>query len=254
MEWKKWHLDAIIVPIALVMMLSYHIYLSFMVRTKPYSTILGINSRGRRLWISVMIKENQKMNILTVQTMRNVVMGATLMATTCVLLCAGLAAVLSSTYSIKKPLNDAVYGAHGDIAIAIKYLTILTIFIFSFFSHSLSIRFLNQVAILVNIPNLDLNLNHNSGGDLFLTSEHVSEMFEKGFLLNTVGNRLFYTGFSMMLWIFGPILVFLSVLVMVIALYHLDFVSRSNNKEKQRVMDCRRASDHLFDGRDNDDA
>lgn len=166
-------------------------------------------------------------------------MGATLMATTCVLLCAGLAAVISSTYSIKKPINDAVYGAHGDIAIAVKYITILTIFIFSFFSHSLSIRFINQVAILANIPNLDTN----TSGDLFLTSEYVCELFEKGFFLNTVGNRLFYAGFSLMLWIFGPILVFLAVLVMVLALYQLDFVPRSKSKEKQRIVDCRRASE-----------
>ncbi|ESQ32016.1 hypothetical protein EUTSA_v10004847mg [Eutrema salsugineum] len=235
MEWRKWYLDAIIVPLALVMMLCYHIYLYLMVRSHPFSTVLGINSRGRRLWISAMIKENHKTNILTVQTLRNIVMGATLMATTCVLLCAGLAAVISSTYSIKKPLNDAVYGAHGDIAIAVKYLTILTIFIFSFFCHSLSIRFLNQVAILVNIPNLD----PNPSGDLFLTSEYVSELFEKGLLLNTVGNRLFYAGFSLMLWIFGPILVFLSVLVMVLALYHLDFVPCSSNKEKQSGLSSR---------------
>lgn len=56
MEWKKWYLDVILVPLALVMMLCYHIYLSFMVRTQPFSTVLGINSRGRRLWISAMIK------------------------------------------------------------------------------------------------------------------------------------------------------------------------------------------------------
>ncbi|CAH2044374.1 unnamed protein product [Thlaspi arvense] len=239
MEWRKWYLDAILVPLALVLMLCYHIYLFFVVRTHPFSTILGINSRGRRIWISAMIKENQKMNILAVQTLRNIVMGATLMATTCVLLCAGLAAVISSTYSIKKPLNDAVYGAHGDIAIAVKYLTILTIFIFSFFSHSLAIRLLNQVGILVNIPHLD----SNPSGEFYLTSEYVSELFEKGILLNTVGNRLFYAGFSLMLWIFGPILVLLSVLVMVFVLYHLDFVSSSSNKEKQRIGDCRRASD-----------
>ncbi|EOA23013.1 hypothetical protein CARUB_v10003762mg [Capsella rubella] len=242
MEWKRWYLDVILVPLALVMMLCYHIYLSFMVRTHPFSTLLGINSRGRRIWICSMIKENQKMNILAVQTLRNIVMGATLMATTCVLLCAGLAAVLSSTYSIKKPLNDAVFGAHGDFAITIKYLTILTIFIFSFFFHSLSIRFLNQVAILVNIPNLDTN---PSSGCFSLTSEHVSEMFEKGIFLNTVGNRLFYTGFSLMLWIFGPILVFFCVMVMVLVLYNLDFVTSNNNKEKQRVVDCRRASSDL---------
>ncbi|CAA7023279.1 unnamed protein product [Microthlaspi erraticum] len=249
MEWRTWYLDAILVPLALVMMLCYHIYLCVMVRTQPFSTVLGINTRGRKIWISAMIKENQKTNILTVQTLRNIEMGATLMATTCVLLCAGLAAVISSTYSIKKPINDAVYGAHGDIALAVKYVTILAIFIFSFFSHSLSIRFLNQVGILANIPNLD----PNPSGDLFLTSEYVGELFERALLLNTVGNRLFYAGLSLMLWIFGPILVFLTVLVMVLALHHLDFVPRSKRKERQRKVDCRRASE-LPNGGDEDGA
>ncbi|KAK9931426.1 hypothetical protein M0R45_018701 [Rubus argutus] len=99
-----------------------------------------------------MLKDIEKKNILAVQTLRNNVMGSTLMATTSILLCAGLAAVISSTYSVKKPLNDAVYGAHGEFMMALKYVTLLTIFLFSFFCHSLSIRFLNQVGYLICSP------------------------------------------------------------------------------------------------------
>ncbi|KAH0705121.1 hypothetical protein KY290_009815 [Solanum tuberosum] len=47
-------------------------------------------------------------------------MGATLMATTSILLCSGLAAVISSTYSVKQPLNDAIYGAHGSLTKSIS--------------------------------------------------------------------------------------------------------------------------------------
>ncbi|KAF2562081.1 hypothetical protein F2Q70_00014192 [Brassica cretica] len=166
-------------------------------------------------------------------------MGATLMATTCILLCAGLAAVLSSTYSIKKPLNDAVFGSHGDFTIALKYVTILTIFLFAFFSHSLSIRFINQVNILINSPQ---DPSSDDFGSFVTTPEYVSELLEKAFLLNTVGNRLFYMGLPLMLWIFGPVLVFLSSALMVPVLYNLDFVFSSGNKEKCKV-DCHGDSD-----------
>ncbi|KAK4374267.1 hypothetical protein RND71_004944 [Anisodus tanguticus] len=112
-------------------------------------------------------------------------MGATLMATTSILLCSGLAAVISSTYSVKKPLNDAIYGAHGE--------------------------FMDNLGIV--------------------SQEYVSELLEKGFALNTVGNRLFYVALPLLLWVFGPVLVFLCFVTMVPMFYNLDFVlSKSKDK------------------------
>lgn len=151
-------------------------------------------------------------------------MGATLMATTSILLCSGLAAIISSTYSVKKPLEDTVYGGHGEFMVSLKYVTLLSIFLFSFFCHSLSIRFINQVNILINIPQDPLS---------FVTPEYVNEILEKGFLLNTVGNRLFYAALPLLLWIFGPVLVFLCELTMVPVLYNLDFVVTSANTGKR---------------------
>ncbi|XP_058780659.1 uncharacterized protein LOC131654733 [Vicia villosa] len=215
MEWKKCYLDVILVPLAILMSIGYHVWLWYNVRTHPHTTIIAINANGRRNWVAAMMKDNEKKNILAVQTLRNTLMGSTLMATTSILLCSGLAAIISSTYSVKKPLNDTVYGAHGEFMEALKYVTLLTIFLFSFFCHSLSIRFINQVNILINTPQDPMSL---------ATPSYVSEMLEKGFMLNTVGNRLFYSALPMLLWIFGPVLVFLCSLTMVPLLYNLDFV------------------------------
>lgn len=175
----------------------------------------------------VKLQDNEKKNILAVQTLRNAIMGSTLMATTSILLCSGLAAVISSTYSVKKPLNDAVYGAHGEFMVALKYVTLLTIFMFSFLCHSLSIRFINQVNILINAP-MDPTVS-------FVTTEYVTELLEKGYVLNTVGNRLFYAALPLLLWIFGPVLVFLCSVTMVPVLYNLDFVLRRSEKGKSTV-------------------
>lgn len=152
-------------------------------------------------------------------------MGSTLMATTSVLLCTGLAAVISSTYSMKKPLNDAVYGAHGEFMVALKYVTLLALFILSFFCHSLSIRFINQVNILVNVP---------QGATSLVTPSYIHYILDKGFTLNTVGNRIFYAALPLLLWIFGPLLVFICTLTMIPVLYNLDFLffSVSTNKSK----------------------
>ncbi|KAK2399164.1 hypothetical protein P8452_06453 [Trifolium repens] len=227
MEWRKCYLDVILVPLAFIISIGYHLWLWYKVRTQPHTTIVGINASGRRNWVNAMMKDNEKKNILAVQSLRNTIMGATLMATTSILLCSGLAAVISSTYSVKKPLNDAIYGAHGEFMVALKYVTLLTIFLFSFFCHSLAIRFINQVNILINTPQDPMSL---------VTPEYIFEILEKGFILNAVGNRLFYAGLPMLLWIFGPVLVFLCSLTMVPVLYNLDFVYTSG-KGKMNVGD-----------------
>ncbi|KAL2472302.1 hypothetical protein Adt_40438 [Abeliophyllum distichum] len=218
MEWKKCYLDVILVPMGFLICMGYHLWLWHKVRTQPFSTIIGTNASGRRFWVSAMMKDNEKKNILAVQTLRNTIMGSTLMATTSILLCSGLAAVISSSYSIKKPLNDAVYGAHGEFMVALKYVTLLLIFLFSFLCHSLSIRFISQVNFLINCP------QDNSS---VVTPGYVSGLLEKGFILNTVGNRLFYAALPLMLWIFGPVLVFLCSITLVPVLYNLDFVFAS---------------------------
>lgn len=148
------------------------------------------------------------------------------MATTSILLCSGLAAVISSTYTVKKPLNDAVYGGHGEFMVALKYVTILLIFLFSFICYSISIRFINQVNFLINCPQQD----HNNLGIFILSVDYISELLEKAFILNVVANRLFYSALTLVLWIFGPVLVFLSSISLVTVLYNLDCVISHDGK------------------------
>lgn len=230
MEWRTCYLDLVLVPLGLGIVACYHAWLWSRVRSHPLTTIIGINAAGRRFWVASMMRDNEKKNILAVQTLRNTIMGATLMATTSILLCSGMAAILSSTYSIKKPLNDTVYGGHGEFLMALKYVTLLLIFLFSFLCHSLSIRFLNQVNFLINSPRRDPGDPHAHQGDLeacaLATSPaYVAELLERGILLSTVGNRLFYAALPLLLWIFGPVLVFLCSVTLVPLLYNLDFVT-----------------------------
>lgn len=230
MEWRKYYLDALLVPLGFMVIISYHVWLWHKVRTQPSSTIIGINTHGRRSWVPSMLKDIEKKNILAVQTLRNLIMGSTLMATTSILLSAGLAAVISSTYSVKKPLNDSIYGAHSEFMVALKYVTLLTIFLFSFFCHTLSIRFFNQVSILICTPQDVLSY-------AVITPEYLSELLDKGIVLSTVGNRLFYSAFPLLLWIFGPVLVFLCSVAMIPVLYNLDFVCGNGKQNIVKIND-----------------
>lgn len=229
MEWKNYYLDIVLVPLGLSTGLLYHLWLWHKVRTQPFQTIIGINHAGQRLWVLSMMKDEKK-NILAVQSIRNSIMGTTLMATTTILLTAALAAVLSSTYSIKKPMSDTVYGGHGERMLAIKYVTILFFFLFTFLCYTLSVRFISQVNFLINVP-----CGGNDASDL--TPTHVCDLMSKASALNIVGNRLFYTSLPLLMWIIGPVLVFLCSFLVIPILYNLDFVYGSDENRKKKE-DC----------------
>ncbi|CAL0322334.1 unnamed protein product [Lupinus luteus] len=220
MEWKAYYLDVMLVPLGLLINLAYHVWLWHKVRTQAFSTIFGIDADGRCFWVPAMMKDIEKKNIVAVQSIRNMIMGSTLMATTSILLCCGLGAMISSTYSVKKPLNDSILGAQGEFTVALKFATLFTIFLFSFFFHSLSVRFLSQLSILICTPQDIMSM---------VTQEYLSDLMGKASILNIVGNRVFHSGLPLLLWIFGPVMAFLCSITVLLVLHNLDFVSRKEN-------------------------
>ncbi|KAE8816135.1 hypothetical protein D1007_06249 [Hordeum vulgare] len=223
MAWRDSYLDLVLIPVGLLFPIVYHMWLWRSVRRCPLRSTIGINAAARRLWVLSMMKDNEKKAVLVVQSLRNVIMGSTLVATTSVLFCTGVAAVLSSTYAVKKPISDAVFGAHGEYMMALKYVALLTTFLLSFLCHTLAICTFNQATFLVNALSQFFALP-DGGRHLPVNKEYVLEVLDRGFLLNFVGNRLFFGGVPLLLWIFGPVLACLCSMVMIPILYNIDMV------------------------------
>ncbi|KAG8047926.1 hypothetical protein GUJ93_ZPchr0008g14138 [Zizania palustris] len=219
MAWSEGYLDLVLIPAGIMFPVAYHLWLWRAVRLRPLCSTVGINAATRRLWVLGMMKDNEKKAVLVVQSMRNVIMASTLVATTAILFCAGVAAVLSSTYAVKKPLSNTVFGAHGEYMMALKYVTLLLVFLLSFLCHTLAICSLNQATFLVNALS-----SSAAAHDMPVTKEYIADVLEKGFRLNLVGNRLFYAGAPLLLWIFGPVLPCLCSMVMIPILHSIDMV------------------------------
>ncbi|CAL5001179.1 unnamed protein product [Urochloa decumbens] len=220
MAWRDSYLDVVLIPLAVLFPAVYHLWLWRAVRRSPLSSTVGISAAARRLWVFSMMKNNEKQAILVVQSVRNVLMGSTLVATTSILFCTGVAAVLSSTYAVKKPLSDAVFGAHGEYMMALKYVAILTVFLLAFLCHSLAICTLNQASFLVN----SLSPSPALHGLPLITKDYVADVMERGFMLSLAGNRLFFAGAPLLLWIFGPVLPCICSMAMLPILYNMDVV------------------------------
>ncbi|KAJ7515793.1 hypothetical protein O6H91_22G028000 [Diphasiastrum complanatum] len=212
MAWNKAGLDPVLVPLAVGIMMVYNLYLQHKCKRNPLQTVIGVNNLGKRAWVHAMMK-----------TLRNSIMASTLMASTAILLSTGLAAFISSTYSIKAPIQRSLYGANADVMLPLKFVTILVCILFSFICYMQSIRFVNHVNYLINIP-----VHENT----FITPDYVADILIRGSTFYCIGTRGFYTAFPLVLWIFGPIPVILSSLVLVPFLYNLDFVKESISSAK----------------------
>ncbi|CAD6245975.1 unnamed protein product [Miscanthus lutarioriparius] len=236
MAWRDGYLDMVLIPLAILFPAVYHLWLYRAVRRSPLSSTVGISAAARRIWVFSMMKNNEKLAVTVVQSIRNVLMGSTLVGTTSILFCTGVAAVLSSTYVVKKPLSDAVFGAHGEYMMALKYLLILSVFLLAFLCHSLAICTLNQASFLVNALSPSPHL-HLPG----VTRDYVADVMERGFLLNLTGNRLFFAGAPLLLWISGPVFPCICSLAMIPLLYNMDVVddgrSSSGGANAAVVMD-----------------
>ncbi|CAN1141445.1 hypothetical protein LINPERHAP2_LOCUS12502, partial [Linum perenne] len=178
-------LDLTLVPVGLILMLSYHLWLLSQVMNHPSNTTIGVNAINRRFWARAMMAEPSKNGILAVQTLRNNIMASTLLATTAIMLCSLIVMLLAG--------NPGARSAEG-----------------------LSIRYYSHASLLINVPT-----NNNTTG----YGEYVVRSLNRGGYFWSLGLRGFYFSLPMFMWIFGPIPMFSSCLLLVFVLYFLDFTS-----------------------------
>jgi uncharacterized membrane protein len=95
----------------------------------------------------------------------------------------------------------------------VKLMVLMVHFFFAFFSFTLSIRYMNQINFMINVP---------VKCDPLLSSELIANTLDKGMVHYTMGMRAFYLSVVATLWIFGPVWMFLGSLVLVFVLYKLD--------------------------------
>ena len=202
----------LIVSATFLLLLGYHLHLWYRVKRFPLSTSIGITNCVRQSWAESVISE--KRDILAVQTLRNQVMATTFLASTAILISLGLlsAAVRPGIFEgISHALNLA--GARDETLWMVKLLAIDLLFFFAFFNFTLSIRYYNHAAMMINIPETC---------DAAVNIESVTAILNRGALHYTLGMRGFYLAVPMTLWLFGPLWMMFGTLILLVVLYRLD--------------------------------
>lgn len=195
-----------------VVLTMYHIYWIYQVRRSPFQTYMGITRHLRHLWVKSIITD--KRDILSVQTLRNWVMASSFLASTAMILGLGiLSFVFRSDHISEIPFVLTQMFSRMKTLFMVKLMFLMVHFFFAFFSFTISIRYMNQVNFMINVP---------GDCDLVLTPEFIAHSLDIGMMHYTLGMRAYYLSVVVTLWLFGPVWMFLGSLVMVFVLYKLD--------------------------------
>ena len=122
-------------PVALLLLVVYHVQLYRKMRSDPLSTSLGLARRTRELWVQSMMKGGK--DILAVQTLRNWTMAATFLASAAILIGLGIfnLAVTADKQGELSRLIAPFSSAHPGFWLA-KLITLGVDFFYSHFSTS----------------------------------------------------------------------------------------------------------------------
>ncbi|KAF3447916.1 hypothetical protein FNV43_RR08623 [Rhamnella rubrinervis] len=161
--------------------------------------------------------------MLAVQSLRNTLMGTTLTATVSILVILSLAALVNNAFNATRLLSsNAFFGSQTSKIFAVKFGSAALVLSISFLCGSMAIGFL-----------IDANFLINAIGEFSSSQEYIQTIFEKGFLLALISNRMLCITFPLLLWMLGPVPVWLSSLALVWGLYQLDFVGKFTKCDKQ---------------------
>lgn len=109
-----------------------------------------------------------------------------------------------------------VFGDHTEVGLSVKHFSILLCFLIAFLMNVQSIRYFSHASILIN--NMPLRRK-----TVNMSSEYGTRVVNRGSHFWSAGLRGFYFSLLMLMWIFGPIPMFVCCVVLIFLLYFMDF-------------------------------
>lgn len=215
-------LDTILVPLSLFITIGYHVYLWHHLKYKPSHTTIGMNMLKRRSWLRELNQGSERKGTLVVQSLRNTLMETILTATITILITLAMAALTNNTFKASYLFTSAFFGSQTGKTIVLKYGSATIFLVASFLCSSMALGFL-----------IDANFLVNALGEFSTNPRHTETIFERGFTLAFVGDRVLCMTFPLLFWMFGPIPVVVSSFALVWGLHERDFtekLSRNMNK------------------------
>ena len=127
----------------------YYAVLLARTRRDRTSSIHGVNELARSLWVRSVMGTAGK-DVMAVQTLRNFIMGASLMATTSAFLILGALTLTGQAENISRSWHvTSLFGSSSAELWILKVMCLLADFIVAFFAFAMAIRLANHVVFMV---------------------------------------------------------------------------------------------------------
>ncbi|XP_008350029.2 uncharacterized protein [Malus domestica] len=209
MVWKKEYLDLILVPTGLLIMLCYHLFLLYRYLRHPETTVIGNENHCRKAWVERMLQVDAKDRGMSLAVISSTTTAANFLASTSLALSSLIGAWIGNS-SHNVFTSSITYGDTSPMLVSVKYISILACFLLALASFLHCIRDFVHANFLISMPDSDI------------PQEHVEKAVISGGLFWTLGLRAIYFATTVLLWIFGPIPMFVCSVTMVLVLHRLD--------------------------------
>ncbi|KAK3207068.1 hypothetical protein Dsin_021114 [Dipteronia sinensis] len=199
---EKEYLDLFLVPAGLLIMFAYHLNLLYRYLYLPHTTVLGFENNNKRAWAD---KRDTALSVISSN-----ISAATYLCSVSLTLSSLIGAWLGSSANYNVFESRLIYGDTRAATMSIKYIALVTCFLlaFSCFVHSAS-HFVHA-NYLISTPDSDIPV------------KYVERAVIRGGDFWSLGLRALYFALNLILWLFGPIPMFVSSFIMVIILHSID--------------------------------
>jgi uncharacterized membrane protein len=211
------NLDFGIVAAVLVgggLILAYQIYLAQRDRRQPGYAIQGLNALARIRWVETVMAADGRKDVLAVQTLRNSMMAASMMASTAILLVIGTLNLGTEGVKLERLLqvfSNRTHGSTGDHALIV--LLLLADFFVAFFFFSMAIRYFNHVGYVINLAQTQATL---------FPPHRVAAYLNRAGRFYSLGTRAFHICVPLVFGLFGPVYLVAASVGLIGALYLMD--------------------------------
>jgi len=218
--------DLIAVFLVVALLTAYQIYLRKVSRRDSLAVLSHAATLARNAWVET-VMANHADAVLAIQTLRNSTMAASFLASTAILLMVGALTLTGQAKSLQATWHFLnIFGTLAPELWLVKLLAILLLLFYAFFSFTNSIRINNHVGYMVAIK-----------------QDHVPKLFSPPMVASQLnlgsdyfraGIRAYYYLVPLVFWLFGPLYMVASTLILVFALLpKIDLTPRQFRQAQQ---------------------
>jgi len=207
---------------AIIVIAAYQFYLRILVSRDSSAVLSHIAAEARSAWVESIMRSPDNA-VLAIQTLRNSTLAATFLASTAILLMVGILTLTNQSTGMSSSWHSLnFFGATQPEVWLVKLLVMLVLMFFAFFCFSNAIRIFNHVGYLINA--------RNSANENLYSAHLVASELNRGGRFFSIGTRAYYYLIPMVCWLFGPLYLVLSALILVVILLPwVDRVPLSND-------------------------